>query len=236
MNKPLYHVVRWGFQNLLWRGKVAGADRLPARGPAVLVSNHLGSMGPIAVGASVPGEFYSWIHSDVLDPALAPDYLRRDFVEPELHLRPPLSGWLAALITRIHVPLLRAVGGIPVYHTPEGLQQTLRATVDLLAEGNLVLILPEDPRLPLDPRYAMRPFQKGFTRCGELFFERTGQRLAFYPLAARRPSRTLQVGEPVRYDPNNGPGAERLRLRSALEHRIRAMLDRSGLAAGPSAM
>jgi len=236
MNRPLYHLVRWGFQNVLWRGKVAGLDRLPARGPAVLVANHLGSMGPIAVGASVPGEFYSWIHSDVLDPALAPDYLRCDFVEPELHLRPPPSGWLASLITRIHVPLLRAVGGIPVYHTPEGLQQTLHITVDLLAEGNLVLILPEDPRLPLDPRYAMRPFQKGFTRCGELFFERTGGCLAFYPLAVRRTSRTLQVGEPVRYNPNIGPGAERLRLRSALENSIHAMLDQTGLADPSPAM
>jgi hypothetical protein len=224
INKALYHFVSWGFRNLIWRGDLTGAENLPEYGPAILVSNHLGALGPIAVGASVPREFYSWIHADVLDPRLAPDYLRRDFVEPQLHVPSPFSGWIAAGISHIHIPLLLAVGGIPVYHTPEGIQKTLYTTIDLLADGNIVLILPEDPSLPLDPRYDMRPFQKGFTRCGELLFESTGQLLPFYPLAVRPKSRIVVVGKPVWYDPKDSPGHERLRIRSGLEHAIRAML------------
>jgi len=224
INKALYHFVSWGFQNWIWRGDLTSAQNLPEHGPAILVSNHLGALGPIAVGGSFPREFYSWIHADILDPRLAPDYLRRDFVEPELHVPPPASRWIAGAITHIHIPLLRAVGGVSVYHSPDGIQATFRDTIDLLAEGNIILIFPEDPSLPLDPRYNMRPFQKGFTRCGELFFERTRQSLPFYPLAVHAQSRTVRVGKPIWYDPNNGPGHERQRIKSTLEQSIHAML------------
>jgi len=224
MNTALYYLVRWGFQYGIWGGDLVDADNLPEHGPAVLVSNHGGALGPIAVGASMPYEMYTWIHADMLDPRLAPEYLRRDFVEPQLHLRPPASEWLAGAISKIHVPLLRAVGGIPVYHTLEGIRETLQITVDRLVEGNVILIFPEDPLGPLDHRYNMRPFQKGFARCGELYFERVRRPLAFCPLAVHAESRTVCAGKPILYNPNSKPASERQRIKSVLEQNIQKML------------
>lgn len=224
MNESLYRFVSWGFQDLIWGGDLLDADHLPDHGPAVFVSNHLGPLGPIAVGASLPFFLHPWIHANMLDPRLAPDYLCRDFVEPTLHIPPPVSHWVARGISKLHVPLLRAIGGIPVYHTTEGLRETLRLTTDLLAQGRYILIFPEDPDLPLDARYNMRPFKKGFTRLGELHFERTGQSLAFYPLAVHAEKRTVRVGDPIRYNRLLHPAAERQRIKSMLELSIHRML------------
>ncbi len=224
MNEALYHLVSWAFQDFIWGGDLVGVENLPEEGPAIFVSNHLGALGPIAVGAAIPLELHFWIHADMLDPVLAPDYLRQDFVEPQLHVPPPFSRWLAHGISQIHIPLLRSVGGIPVYHSPEGYQETFRLTVDLLAQEKFVLIFPEDPALPFDSRYNMRPFQKGFTRCGELYYERSHKVLSFFPLAVHAETRTVRVGKPIRYNPFVHPASERQRLKNVLEQSIHQML------------
>lgn len=230
MNRTLYHLISYAFQDWIWGGDLLDAENLPEAGPAILVSNHLGALGPIAVGASLPLEMHFWIHADMLDPRLAPDYLCRDFVEPQLHIPPPVSHWLADTISKIHIPLLRALGGIPVYHTTEGFQETFRLSVDLLAQGKYILIFPEDPGLPLDPYTNMRTFQKGFTRLGELYFERTRKILPFFPLAVYAESRTVRVGKPIRYNPFNHPAVERQRIKAVLEQSIHAMLRQASLA------
>ncbi|MDO8753955.1 MAG: hypothetical protein Q7J80_08695 [Anaerolineales bacterium] len=223
MNNTLYRFVTWGFQELIWRGKLTGFQNLPSAGPAVFVANHCAALGPIAVGGCVPLTLHAWIHGDMLDPLRAADCLRRDFVEPQLHLTPPLSRWLAQGIAKIHVPLLRSIGAIPVHHTPDKLLETYQQTVDLLAQRECILIFPEDPNQPMDPHYKMTPFKKGFTRLGELFHERTHAALAFYPLCVQPQSRTLQVGAPVRYNAANPAPIERQRIKSVLEESIHSM-------------
>lgn len=220
MNETLYKIVAWAFQELIWGGDLLGAEELPERGPAVFVSNHVGALGPIAVGASIPLRLYAWIHADMLDPRLAPDYLRRDFVEPQLHVPQPFSRWLAHGISKLHIPLLRAVGCIPVYHTPAGLLKTFQISLDLLEKGNYLLIFPENSDLPMDPRFQMSPFKKGFARLGEMFYRRTGRILPFYPLAVHVRSLTVRVGKPVRYNPIADPEAERVRIVDLLEQAI----------------
>lgn len=224
MNENLYRLVSWGFDELIWGGDLLGVDNLPERGPAVFVSNHLGALGPIAVGASLPLRLHAWIHADMLDPRLASDYLRRDFVEGQLHLPSPFSYWLANAISKIHVPLLRAIGCIPVYHNPDDLFETFRLSVDLLAQGKFILVFPEDPDLTMDSRYQMTPFKKGFARLGELVYERTKQILPFYPLAVHAQSLTVRVGKSIRYNPINNPVNERARIKNLLEHSIHEMI------------
>ncbi len=223
MNERLYGIVAWAFQELIWGGDLLGAENLPERGPAVFVSNHLGALGPIAVGASIPFRLRAWIHADMLNARLAPDYLCRDFVEPQLRLTPPFSRWLARAISKLHVPLLRAVGCIPVYHTPKGLLETFRLSLDQLEQGNCLLIFPENPDLPVDPRYQMTPFKKGFARLGELYYQRTKRILPFHPLAVYRPSLMVRAGRPVRYNPLNNPAGERVRIANLLEQAIQEM-------------
>jgi 1-acyl-sn-glycerol-3-phosphate acyltransferase len=223
LNETLYRFVSWGFQELIWGGDLLDADNLPERGPAVFVSNHLGALGPIAIIASVPLQLHTWAHEEMLDPQFAADYVRRDFVERQLHLPRPLSDWLARGIARIHVPLLRGIGCLPVRHTHEGLNETFGLSADLLEQDKCLIVFPEDPGLPADPRTKITPFKKGFILLGQLLYERTKQILPFYPLAVHAQSLTVRVGKPIRYNPFNIPENERIRIRDLLEQSIREM-------------
>jgi hypothetical protein len=223
MNENLRRFVAICLQELIWDGDFQGRENLPEEGPAVFVSNHLGAMGPIAVGASLPLSAYFWIHEEMLEPELAADYLRRDFMEPQLHIPPPYSHSLAKVLSKITVPLLKATGGISVHHDTEGLLETYRNTVDLFESGKSILIFPEDPAQLPDPRTKMSAFQKGFTRLGELYYERTQSALRFYPIMVHAGERIVRLERPIRYHPMNPPISERMRLKHALESTIKAM-------------
>ncbi|NOH01686.1 MAG: hypothetical protein HND47_06860 [Chloroflexi bacterium] len=224
MNDRLYRLIALGLQACLWGGDVTGEERLPKRGPAVLVANHLAAWGPIAVISSVPRRLHSWVIADMMDAKRAPDYLRLDFVERQLHLKNPLSLWVANAISKLSVPLLTSAGCIPVHSNFEEMLVPFHQSVDRLVEGGFILIFPEDPAQPLDPIYQMSPFKKGFVRLGEFYFQRTGRVLAFYPLAVHLVRREVQVGAPVMHNPHANPVGERLRVKHTLERMIHEML------------
>ena len=223
MGNLLYRFFAAMFQAFIWGGEVEGEENLPKQGPVVLVANHLGALGPIAVAASVPRRLYPWIIVDMLDAKRAAEYMRWDFVEREMHLPMPFSLWLAKVISKVSVPLLNYVGCVPVYPDSEGLRETFQRSVDLLAQNCYLVVFPEDPNRPRDPRYNMTSFRKGFVRLGELYFQRTGKSIQFCPLAVHRQSRCVRVGKPVTYNPYTAPVQERLRVKNILEEMIHEM-------------
>lgn len=236
MNDATYRFLAGLLDAFLWGGELQGEENLPKQGPAVFVANHLGAMGPIAVLASLPVRVYPWVIDDMLDKDKAAAYLVKDFVEPQLHLPPPVSHWLAWCISKISVPLLRSVGCIAVCQG-EQLLKTYRQSVNLLLEGKNLLIFPEDPHQELDFQVRMTPFQKGFARLGEFYYQRSGQALTFVPLAVHLETYRVWVGNKVMFNPHVNPVNERLRIKHVLEASIRAMyLDMaSGNLAGLSA-
>lgn len=219
----LYHTVASLLNLNVWGGDLVGGEELPGRGPAVYVANHDRSLGPIAVTSSLPFRVYPWVIGDMVDWEMAPAYLSRDFVEPALHLRPPLSMGFSRLIAQFSVRLLRGVGCIPVWQG-DHLLETYRLSVESLVQSRPLLIFPEDPVLPVDDVCGMRPFKKGFARLGEMYFERSGRILPFYPLAVHERLRQVKVAKAVLFNPRNDRLRERLRLASVLEAAIRSML------------
>lgn len=224
MENSMYRFLAVAFQVLIWGGEVTGDENLPEQGPAVLVANHLNALGPIAVVSSVPLRLHPWVASDMMDAELAPEYLRLDFVEKQLRLSMPFSLWMAKAISKITVPLFARMECIPAHTNAEELRATFDQSVGLLAQNRFLLVFPEDPNQPCDPRYKMSPFKKGFVRLGEFYFQRTGRLLKFYPLAVHAVRRVVQVGRPVTYNPYAPPVNERLRVKGVLEGMIHEML------------
>ena len=223
MRDVFYQFLTGALDLVLWGGELAGEENLPQRGPAVFVANHLDAQGPIAAVCSIPIRLYPWIAGEMLDRERAAAYLDMDFVERQLHLKPPLGLGLARTLSRITVPLLRSLGCVPVHKGDyEGMQETLELSMDVLRQGHFLLGFPEDNLLPSDPLTKMRPFQRSFARLGESYYEETGQRLAFYPVAIHAAG-TVRVGRPVAFNPFNRPGFERHRLKDLLENTVRAM-------------
>ena len=220
MKDTAYQFITSILDLFLWSGELAGEENLPRSGPAVFIANHLDASGPIAVACSIPLRVHPWVIADMMDKDLAPLWLQADFTERQLHLKPPLSRWLARALCKISVPLFYSLGCIPVYACDyERMRTTLEMSMDVLREKKFVLVFPEDYRLPKDPVTKMQPFQHSFARLGERYFEETGERLRFYPVTIHA-SGNLVVGESVTYNPLNPVGLERRRLKNLMEDTI----------------
>ncbi len=223
MNDTLYHFITSVLDLFLWGGKLIGEDNLPKHGPAVFIANHLETNGPIGAACAIPLRLYAWAIADMVDKDLAPEYLRWDFVERQFHLKPPLSLKIATALSKVTVPFLRSLGCIPVYKGDyERMGETLRLSMDVLRKGKFLMVFPEDPFLTYDPVTKMAPFQRTFVRLGEIYYEETGERLEFYPVAVHA-SGFAQVGKAVAYNPLNAPGLERRRIKDLMEDTIKTM-------------
>ena len=223
MNDGLYQFIVGTLDLFLWGGELIGEENLPRRGPAVFIANHHEAAGPIAAACSIPLRLYTWSVADMVDEEKAAAWLKWDFVERTLHLKPPVSAWVAKGLSKITVPLLRSLGCIPVYKGEyERMVETLRLSMDVLRQGKFLLVFPEDNMLPKDPETKMASFQRSFARLGELYYEETGQRLEFYPVAVH-PKGYVLVGKAVAFNPLNPVGQERHRLKDLMEDTVRAM-------------
>jgi hypothetical protein len=218
----LYHVLRSLIDVSIWGGELAGGENLSKEGPAVYVANHALALGPIAVCSSLPIRLYPWVVGDMMDWSKAAAYLNKDFVEPQLHIPPPLSVPFSRFLSQITVRLLWSIECIPVWQG-EGLLETYRMSLDYLQKGRSLLIFPEDPALPRDEQCNMSPFKKGFARLGEMYYERAHRILRFYPVTVHPGLRQVKLGRPVAFNPNNNPANERVRIKSVLESTIRNM-------------
>jgi 1-acyl-sn-glycerol-3-phosphate acyltransferase len=205
-----------------WNGKFIGKEHLRRDEPSIFVANHMAASGPIGCYCSFPFELHGWLQAEMADPILAEDYLRVDFVEKSLRLQPPVSYTVTRGLIKVVFPFLGAINLIPVYRDYDGFQLTLQRTVDRLKAGHHVIIFPEDSEQSYDPVYRMAPFRKGMVRLAELYYQQTGKHVSFYPVAVH-PSKTVRVGQPIRYSPLGKPGAERLRIRNYIEAAVKAL-------------
>jgi hypothetical protein len=220
MNDHAYHLLTGVIDFFLWGGELIGEENLPRQGPAVFIGNHLNATGPIAAACSLPMQIHPWAIAYMVDKDLAPAWLQADFSERILHLKPPLSRWLAQALCRIAVPLFHSLGAIPVAAGDyQRMEETLRLSMDVLRRGEFLFIYPEDYRLPYDPVTRMQPFQHTFVRLAEVYYGETRRRLSFIPLAAHGAG-YLMIGQSVLHDPSNPPGSERRRLKDLLEQTI----------------
>jgi hypothetical protein len=222
MNDSLYQFIVGVVDLFLWGGKLVGEENLPRGGPAVFIANHLDSTGPIAVCCSIPLRLHPWIISNMMDEEMAPVYLQEDFVERQLHLKPPVSRWIAQALCRITIPLFNSLGCIPVYRKDqEAIHKTMEMSMAVLRERKFILIFPEDPGLPVNPVTKMNPFLHGFARLGEKYYTETKECLAFFPVTIHA-SKQVVVGKPVIFNPLNPEGVERRRLKELTEDNITA--------------
>ena len=220
-NDMAYHLIVSILEIFMWDGELHGGENLQS-GPAVIVANHMGSIGPVGICSSLPMRLYPWVLGATVDKVEGPENVRKDFVEKVFKLKPPLSEVIAKGICKISTPLLLSIGCIPVPDTHLEQEATFQTSIVLLKRGKFLLIVPEDPKAEPDPLTGIRPFKRGFLRLGELYYRETGARLPFYPVVIHEAG-LVMVGKPIAYNPLNAPKVERLRMVNLLEETIKAM-------------
>jgi hypothetical protein len=65
--------------------------------------------------------------------------------------------------------------------------------MDLLRQGKLLIIFPEDPGQEPNKTTGMRPFMHTFARLGEMVHAETGEQLPFHPVAVLTEKKVVQV-------------------------------------------
>jgi 1-acyl-sn-glycerol-3-phosphate acyltransferase len=210
----LYKAIR----RLFFPSRLRGAGNFSAEEPIIMVANHAGSFGPVSVITSFPKRMHPWVAHEVTDLRTVARRIQADFLEQELHLRPPLSAWLAHLIGRICVALMKDIGAIPVYSQSKRIRATVQESLRLMEEGQNILVFAEDSKRPLNE--AICEFCTGFIHLAKLYYERTRKAVQFIPVAVNRKVRGILVGAPIRFDAENPFPREKERLKRELENTV----------------
>jgi 1-acyl-sn-glycerol-3-phosphate acyltransferase len=188
---------------------------------AVVVANHLGSFGPLALMSSLTHRLYPWVVEEVTDLKDCAAYIRRDFVEKELKLRSFAGRELSRIIGRICVQLMAYLKAIPVYGRSRAIHKTFEISLSYLKSKRALLIFPENEESKKHDDLCM--LNTGFIRMAKWLYETTHRVLSFYPVAINKKVRGIRVGEPIRFDPGAPFGEERMRIKEYLERSISGM-------------
>jgi 1-acyl-sn-glycerol-3-phosphate acyltransferase len=212
--KSLYKI----FHFLLFRIRVKGLRRLGPDGPVILVANHAGSFGPISLISSLPFKIHPWVNHEVTELKSVAKRIQAEFVEGELHLKPPLSAYLSRVIGRICVALMKDIGAIPVYNMSKRIRTTVERTTRLLEQGKNILVFPEDSLKPVNE--ALNEFCTGFLHVAKAYYEKTRRAVSFLPVGVNRKLHSVCIGKPIRFNAEVPFPLEKARLKRELEAEV----------------
>jgi 1-acyl-sn-glycerol-3-phosphate acyltransferase len=205
-------------RHLFFRSRLRGLRNLRTEGPVIMVANHAGAYGPVSVITTMPMRMYPWVAHEVTDVRTVSGRIQAEFLEQELHLKPPFSRYLARVIGRICVALMKDIGAIPVYQKSKQIRNTVQRSLNLLEQGKSILVFAEDSTKKINE--ALCEFCTGFLHVAKLYHEKTKKAIQFLPVAVNRKVGAILVGKPIRYDVTNPFPDEKLRLKTELEQTV----------------
>ncbi|NJD58439.1 MAG: hypothetical protein C3F13_14625 [Anaerolineales bacterium] len=221
LSDTAYHLILSILQAFMWDGVLIGEENLKD-GAGVIVSNHMGAIGPVGLCIALPMRLYPWVDGATVDKVKGPENVRQDFVEKVLHIGPPLSETISQTICMLSTPLLLSVGCIPVPEDRSEQEAMFQTSISLLKQGKYLLVAPENPKAEPNPLTGITRFKRGFLRLGELYYQQTGDCLPFYPVMIQE-SGVVRVSRAVFYNTHNDAHQERLRMATLLEETIKRM-------------
>jgi len=217
--RPFFKAVRF----LFFRASIHGRKNLRSEGPIIMVSNHVGSFGPVSLITSMPVRMYPWVAYEVTDLKTVASRIQQEFLEQELHLRPPLSVWLGKVVGRICVAIMKDIGAVPVYQKSKKIALTVMQSLSLLEQGKSLLVFAEDSTRKIND--TMCEFCTGFIHVARLYYQRTRRAIQFLPVAVNRKIGAIQIGVPIRFDGQKPFSVEKKRLKAELERTVYSLYE-----------
>jgi 1-acyl-sn-glycerol-3-phosphate acyltransferase len=203
------------------KAHIDGVQKVLKSTNAVVVANHLGSFGPLAMMTSLIHKLYPWVIQEVTNLRDCAAYIREDFVEKELKLRSFVGRELSRIIGRICVKLMTDLKAIPVYNRSREIYKTFEISLAYLKSKKALLVFPENDESKKQDDLCM--LNTGFIRMAQWLYDTTQKVLTFYPVAINKKVRAIRVGKPIRFDPTAPFGEERMRIKEYLERSISGM-------------
>jgi 1-acyl-sn-glycerol-3-phosphate acyltransferase len=217
-------VARYFFKalrHLFFKSHLRGRENLDPGNPSILVANHAGSFGPVSVITSLPIRLYPWVAFEVTDRKTVAKRVQTEFLEQELHLRPPVSTYLGRVVGRVCVALMRDIEAIPVYAKSKKIEATLQASLALLEQGKNILVFAEDSSRRVNE--VLCEFATGFMHIAKLYHQKTMKAVPFLPVAVNRKVGAIRIGKPISFDAAAPFAREKQRLKAELERSVYAL-------------
>jgi 1-acyl-sn-glycerol-3-phosphate acyltransferase len=189
----------------------------------IIVSNHVGEVGPIAMMLSMPFQLHPWSISDMTDKMRAPDYIYKDFIQPVWKLKGWFGNWVAQVVGRIATMLINGLGAVAVDKQSISIQKAFKTSMELLLDGKSILVFPEEPFLAADPKTGIKPFAAGFTWLCHLYQQETGKTLLVIPAAVHAGKKTILLGEPFTFTFHEYPKMDIARAEMLLEREVKKL-------------
>jgi hypothetical protein len=189
----------------------------------IIVSNHVGEVGPIAMMLSIPFQLYPWSISDMTDKLRSPDYIYKDFIQPVWKLKGWFGNWVAQVVGRIATMLINGLGAVAVDKQSISIQKAFKISMKLFLVGKSILVFPEEPLMAADPKTGIKSFAAGFTWLCHLYQQETGNTLMVIPAAVHPGRKKILLGEPFTFTFNQYPKREIARAEMVLECEVRKL-------------
>ena len=199
--------------------------KLDPDNPVVFLGNHAEIYGPIASALCFPVQVRFWVISKMMFKKKdVRAYLYENTFGKKTYLPVFVRKLLAWYLGWLSVNVMNALRAIPVYRdSPMKLRQTLRESVEALAQGENLMIFPEHP----EGKYVkdgISELSPGFLMLAEAWWKKAGKKMRMMPVFANREKRTFTFGKEIVYEPENGYAAEQERI---LEEAYRQLSDLS---------
>lgn len=204
-------------KRLLKKPEISGKEKIGSDTYAIFIANHLGHFAPLNLFLFADIPFIPWIAHQVTDKRLCRDYLDADFTRPTLHIHPPFSKWISAIMATACVAVMNYLQAIPVYPKSKKILTTIDKSITVLKKGCSLLIFPE---IAGEDKYALGQFRTGFVNLAKAFYEKTGNIVDFYPVCVNKAKKRIVFGEKIAFNPDNRFTEEKLRIVEALEKHI----------------
>lgn len=193
--------------------------------PIVFLGNHAEIYGPIASALCFPVPVRFWVISKMMFKKKdVRAYLYENTFSKKTYLPVFVRKLLAWYLGWLSVNVMNALRAIPVYRdSPMKLRQTLRESIDALAQGENLMIFPEHP----EGKYVkggISELSPGFLMLAEAWWKKSGKKMRMMPVFANREKRTFTFGNEIVYEPENGYASEQERI---LEEAYRQLSDLS---------
>ena len=189
--------------------------------PIVFLGNHAEIYGPIASALCFPVPVRFWVISRMMFKARdVRNYLYENTFSKKTFLPVFVRKMLARILGWLSVNVMSSLRAIAVYReSPMKLRQTIRESIDALADGENLMIFPEHP----EGKYVkggVSELSPGFLMLAEAWWKKSGKRLRMMPVYANREKRTFTFGEEIRYIPENGYADEQERILKAVYEQL----------------
>jgi len=207
--------------------KVYGKENVTSNTlPAVFVCNHGEIYGPITAVTHLPYYFRPWTHADMLSYQSAKERIYNGTIKP-LKIPEFLKKPITCIFARLSTWALNSFDPVPVYlESIRTVYKTMQASVLTLAQGDSLLIFPENPASEQDGKYVtggVSTLYTGFAQLGIEYYKKYGKSITFYPVYSSKAKRTFRIGKGISFNSDNNRHDEKLRIAQELERSMKEL-------------